>query len=468
MEGFGGELINVDKLFELINEPDSEGIILKDFLDDESYDLIWVDWSNSNARIQDNAAALQAAIEWINARKHADGSSEPNVMIGASMGGLVGKYCLLHMHNIQGKDAEVERFFTYDSPMKGANFPVGIQLLIRDLLNLSGATASDPNIQAALQLLDGYAATQMLRQKAIIDGNGNLALSSAGFDALQAEMAALSDIKPLSDITRYIALSNGAGNGTAQESIDSDLAMEFSLTLDGVPWGGAPYWQYDVLIQGTAYTARQSTTLLYERTVKAIPVLPFFPISIEESVSYSHPFALGLDVAPGGNSNIALSQIEGALNNAFANVPDQIGYYVNIPIDHFCFVPTVSSFDLPVSANLFGATSGGVAARSSASLDNSVVSPYSQQPEFNQDHVTMNIRIADLLVDELMPHPTADILGSNLAGGQTYNFGKAFNAATPGGILSTPREISQDLVLQNGAQLWINRKDRIAYASNLR
>jgi hypothetical protein len=183
VEGFGGDMTDVKKMFELLNiAPTGMNMTLKDFLDDEGYDLIWVDWSDANARIQDNAAALQAALEYINARKRADGSSEPNIMIGASMGGLIGKYCLLHVHNIQGKDAEVERFFTYDSPLKGANFPVGIQLLVRDLLSLSGSTASDPNIQAALQLLDGYAATQMLRQKAIIDANGNLMLSSAGID----------------------------------------------------------------------------------------------------------------------------------------------------------------------------------------------------------------------------------------------------------------------------------------------
>lgn len=183
-------------------------------------------------------------------------------------------------------------------------------------------------------------------------------------------------------------------------------------------------------------------------------------------MSYTHPVALGLDVAPGGTSNIGLTLLESALNDAFANVPDQIGYSVSLYMDHFCFVPTVSGFDLPVSTNLFNPTSGGVAARSSASQDNSVVSPYSQQPEFNQEHVTMNIRISDVLVDELMAHPTADALGATLTAGQIYNFGKSFDAATPGGILSTPREISQDLVVQSGAQLWINRKDRIAYTSD--
>lgn len=464
VEGFGGDLTTYTKMQELLNNPTSNQVLLKDFLDDENYDLIWVDWGDANARIQDNAAALQAAIEYINKRKHADGSSEPNAMIGASMGGLVGKYCLLSMHNAQGIDAEVERFFTYDSPLKGANFPVGIQLMIRDLLNFSGSAASDPNIQAALQLLDGYAATQMLRQKAIIDPNGNLALTSASFDALQAEMDALSAIKPLTGITRHIALSNGAGNGTTQESVTYALALSFGITIDGVPWGGAPYWQYDVLIQGTAYTARQSTTLLYERTTKVIPIIG--SIQLIESVSYTHPTALGLDVAPGGNSNIGLDQLEAALNNAFANVPDQIGYNVSLFIDHFCFEPTVSSLGLPITTDLFAPVPGGPASVSSVSQDNTVISTYSQQPEYNQEHVSMNPRIADVLEDELKAHPVAEALGSEIDAGKIYNFGKAFDPATQGGILSTPREITEDLVIKSGSQLWINRKDRIAFTSN--
>ncbi|MCC6463441.1 MAG: T9SS type A sorting domain-containing protein, partial [Saprospiraceae bacterium] len=369
------------------------------------------------------------------------------------------------MHNVQGKDAEVERFFSYDTPLKGANFPVGIQLLIRDLLNLSGATAADPNIQLALQLLDGYSATQMLRQKAVIDANGNLSLSSAGFDAFQTELDALKAIRPLTAITRHIALANGCGLGIGQESVLSPIAMEFSLTLDGVPWGGVPYWQYDVRIEGTAYATTETATLLYERTTKVIPVI-VAPIQLEESVSYTHPVVLEMDVAPGGNSNIGLAQLESALSAAFDNVQDQIAYSVDVALDHFCFVPTASSMGLPVTDDLFSPTSGGVASRSSVSEDNSVQSPFNQLPEYNQEHVSMNTRIADVLVDELMPHGTTAVLSAELSTGQIYNFGKAYDTGVSAGIVSTPRSISADLTVRSGAQLWINRKDRIAYTSD--
>ena len=98
-------------------------------------------------------------------------------------------------------------------------------------------------------------------------------------------------------------------------------------------------------------------------------------------------------------------------------------------------------------------------------MDNSVISPVSSVGEYNQDHVSMNVRIADLIVDELTAQISPDVLGNSLSGSQIYNFGRAVNGGS-NGFLSTPRRIAQDLNIQNGAALWINRNDRIAYTTN--
>lgn len=463
VEGFGGDRVDYRKMLALLDGQTTDIVTLNDFLDDEGYDLIWVDWVNSNASIQVNALALQEAIEFINSQKHADGSTEPNVMIGASMGGLVGKYCLLSMHNLQGKDSDVERFFTYDTPLKGANFPVGIQLMIRDLLSLSGSIASDPNIMLALNLLDGDAARQMLRYKSYISFEG-LTLSTFDFDAFQAEMDALEDINPLTAITHYIQFSNGSGTNVSQESVTSAIAMELGLILDGVSTEPEPYWQYDILIQATAYTALPSTTLLYERTIEVVPIIGEDEILGYES--YTHPTPVGLDAAPGGTANIGLPDLAVALTPALANVPDQIGYFLNIAIDHFCFVPTISSLGLPVSTdlNVNNPVSLSTASRAIVSTDNSVNSPYTNAPEYNQEHVSMNVHIADLLVEELHLQSTMDVIGSQLSNSQIYNFGRA---SVNGLFFYTPREIQEDLTIQSGGQLWINREGRIADISNL-
>ncbi|MFT5764702.1 MAG: hypothetical protein ACI8X3_002133 [Saprospiraceae bacterium] len=135
LEGFAGEKFNSGDMFTLLNNAaTSNNGSLHNFLNTNEYDLIYVDYKNSLLPIETNADYLIEVIEWINTRKHADGSSEPNILIGNSMGGLVGKVALLKMHNELEKDAEVERFFSYDAPMKGANYPIGVQAFLRDLV----------------------------------------------------------------------------------------------------------------------------------------------------------------------------------------------------------------------------------------------------------------------------------------------------------------------------------------------
>ncbi|HMX39933.1 MAG TPA: hypothetical protein PKD78_06385 [Saprospiraceae bacterium] len=107
-----------------------------------------------------------------------------------------------------------------------------------------------------------------------------------------------------------------------------------------------------------------------------------------------------------------------------------------------------------------------MASRSSVSLDNSVTSNFSQLPEFNQEHVSMNVRIADVMVDELKP-ATVTVLDNELANGEIYNFGRSVPATSTSGVQETPRTISQDLTIGSGAQLWLNRDDRIGYTNNL-
>jgi hypothetical protein len=366
------------------------------------------------------------------------------------------------MHNTQGLDAEVERLFTYDAPLTGANFPVGLQLLIRDVLNLSGATISDPSLAIAIGLLDGDAATQLLRQKAVFDADGNLTLSSAGLDGLLSEIAALEAQKPLNAITRHIALSNGSA--VLQENMPTTaLAAEMHLDLSKADGQQLPAWAYDIHIDALAYIADETATSLYSRTIW----LDFnhFPVPYQQ-VSYTHPAPLGLDNAPGGITNIALAQIRTGFTSALPNVPNMTAWSFLLHLEKFCFIPTVSSMGQPLSAGATNSnpTSGSTAARTSISLDNSV--QYNGMPEFNQDHVSMNARLVDVVIDELGAFSPLGVLESTLSSSQIYNFGKRVNTASANAVYTTPTSIDQDLTIKSGAQLWINRNDRIAFTSN--
>ncbi|MBK7231682.1 MAG: hypothetical protein IPH93_05345 [Saprospiraceae bacterium] len=111
---------------------DPNGKLLSEYLHDDDYDVFYIDYKHGHIRIQDNASYVIEAIDWINNRKHKDGSYEKNVVIGASMGGIVGYYSLKKMEN-DGKDHETEFFLSVDAPLKGANIPIGMQHLYKSL-----------------------------------------------------------------------------------------------------------------------------------------------------------------------------------------------------------------------------------------------------------------------------------------------------------------------------------------------
>jgi hypothetical protein len=96
----------------------------------QQYDIVYVDWGRGTDFIQRNALLLEAVIRWVNARKAQDNSTQPNVVLGQSMGGLVARYALRRMEN-NGQDHQTRLYISYDSPHQGANVPIAYQHLGR-------------------------------------------------------------------------------------------------------------------------------------------------------------------------------------------------------------------------------------------------------------------------------------------------------------------------------------------------
>lgn len=100
------------------------GVLYSDSGIADIYDVIYVDWMNSEADIRDNARLLMKIIDWVNAEKITAGSEEPNVVLGESMGGLVVRYALRTME-LEGKPHETTVYISHDSPHLGAHIPLG-------------------------------------------------------------------------------------------------------------------------------------------------------------------------------------------------------------------------------------------------------------------------------------------------------------------------------------------------------
>lgn len=94
-----------------------------DFIVRNQYDFIYVDWQESGEYIQANAYTLISVIERINELR--DSNSDPAIIIGHSMGGLVARYALKTMEN-NNKIHNVGTYVSYDAPHMGANVPMGL------------------------------------------------------------------------------------------------------------------------------------------------------------------------------------------------------------------------------------------------------------------------------------------------------------------------------------------------------
>jgi hypothetical protein len=212
---------------------------MEETLKASGYDLIYVDWANGafpgvplqqlpgipngDDYIQRNAYAIETALTWINDQKKQSGSEHQNILIGGSMGGLVCKYALLDMKN-NGPSHDCHTFITYDSPLNGANVPLGSQAAFRyfeyiahDVLELPviGGVGSilPEKAAAAFGSPDRPAFRQMVIQRFWKSGNGYVMGRSPEYTALMAEIAAMGTLD-----MEHIAVTNGSNPNVMLEN----------------------------------------------------------------------------------------------------------------------------------------------------------------------------------------------------------------------------------------------------------
>jgi Secretion system C-terminal sorting domain len=96
----------------------------------DSYDIMFVDFSSGADYIQRNSLLLQEVLRQVNQRKvaNAQGRVNKNVVLGASMGGLVVRHALTSMEK-RGENHCTHTYISFDAPQKGANIPLSIQAM---------------------------------------------------------------------------------------------------------------------------------------------------------------------------------------------------------------------------------------------------------------------------------------------------------------------------------------------------
>ena len=99
-----------------------------------AHDMVFCDFRDGTASIEDNGQSMIAVINEVNRRKQANLSPRQNCytnsIVGASMGGQVVRWALKTMEN-QNTEHDCKLYFSLDSPHKGATIPLGLQAFIR-------------------------------------------------------------------------------------------------------------------------------------------------------------------------------------------------------------------------------------------------------------------------------------------------------------------------------------------------
>ena len=349
-----------------------------------TYDIIYINFKNGKDYMQRNAYLVQDIIKWVNSVKQ---GSLPNVVLGQSMGGVIGRYALRDMENqlastgTQTWNHQTNLYISHDAPHQGANMPIAIQYFARHLADQFVSTpVGDMNINVSgnggavtiedMQDLLNAPGTKQLLANYISSG---FSLNNSVGDSFRTELRNLGYPQQ----TRNISLSNGnhcaipqnfnpsdelfSLTGNAQTKLLTDLVLWLtplgtysSITLavlfnePGLLIGILPgNSKFDLNFNGKALPTAGSTSQIYKGRIAFTKTLfklfgwaPKITVTLTDR-SYNNPVNLSYDYYPGGKYQSFVSNGGQSASNIL------LSYGINMQArENFNFIPTPSALDV--------------------------------------------------------------------------------------------------------------------------
>lgn len=364
------------------NEARNESLDLRNEID--TYDIIYVNWDQGRDDLRRNALLLQDIIEWVNNTKT---TTNQNVVLGQSMGGVIARYALADME-ARNLDHDTSIYISHDAPHQGANIPIGIQYFARHLadqfvstpvgdFDLPAAGGGSVTINDLNQVFNSAGTRQLLANNI----NSNFALNNNAFDSWQIELRA----KGYPAETKNIAISNGShcANGQIynpqsellylEGDLEPTLLFEILLTFNPIALisESITYVALAIILDNPAYLAgllpgrtnfnarfkantlppAGQTAKVYEGRIRISKKIDFLLFSLQYNINitneeYDNPNEVNLpfDTYPGGFYPVPfdLSDI---------NSDDSGSWIYNLNLEgrsanSFNFIPTTSSLDV--------------------------------------------------------------------------------------------------------------------------
>jgi len=494
-------------------------------LEAQGYDMVFINFNNSMDSIERNTRIFKEVVQQLNALKATNGSTDGNVVMGFSMGGLIGRLGLREME-LQNIPHQTEAYISVDAPHRGACIPKSLQHLVadfNDILNygMYGFTLKDftkpadlAEFNRGITTIKSSASKQML-----IDNIFDLWLEVKDkvfpFDTPsilhQFEMHEnfyhkYDSVGQPQNCLVY-AITNGSIAGQRQVDDNGNTIVDGMQQLYIHQTGINPlsqlHWIYQLTIamagidpklrlkfELNAQPNNIANHLLYHSDVKLDVriVNLIFDFTLTYNITRlwvtTKANCKAFDNAPGGNLSITeyMPKVQ-SMASTLGIPPNQL-----IPnVERFCFVPTYSSLDLtsnnlyedmrPSSGNststiidasinalLYQPTTAGSSLTSFSFF--SAPNVYSTNGKaWNEDHPIPTAHSGGAMFSALLgiPYSIFQVNTLSLLSSNSYNFGQKINT-NPNVRLTTGPLIYNDIVVANGNSLSINGEQTIGYS----
>jgi hypothetical protein len=316
------------------------------------YDIVVLDFDDSTDFIQRNSFVV---VELLSQLQAMIPPSRDIALVGASMGGLCGRYALSWMEQ-NGPQHRVRTYISFDAPHGGANIPLGVQYWVKFFSEQSASA------EEMLAGLESPAARQMLEYH-FTDPPGTTGESDPLRDALTGEFAALGEY-PSSP--RKVAVANGSGHAEGQgfSAGEQIILYEYSSFL--------------VDIIGNVWAVPDGPDQIVFDGLIDILLLP------EDRMIVHCQDTRPLDNAPGG-SRPSMAQMD--------STEAPYGDIMALHESH-CFIPTVSALDIDTE-DIFYDVAGDPSIMDRTPFDTIIWAPV------NERHIFISPECADFLLAEI-------------------------------------------------------------------
>jgi len=318
-------------------------LCLLTLLHNNGLDVVVVNWDNPWATIEDNATVLQSVIEYVNSHKAV--GSDKNIVVGASMGGVIARLALTRMDSpAQAPAHDTKLYISFDSPHRGANAPTGLALAFEEILYICGHSYKRPLVQKLWNALRSPASKELLIYDPATSepggvGQSNITLArSPLFDSLRNNLV---NANPSSggypQHLRKVAVANGGTVDQGYSPGDLIVSLSGSKRVFGSLLGQGSAHAYVWASPGYGASHKLLEIVVHKEGVLGTP-LGTDPCDDQvNKYLASTTGVVNLDHVPGGNFKISTF--------IASSLPPELASD-SAMLRQFCFVPTISALDL--------------------------------------------------------------------------------------------------------------------------